>query len=370
MNQIRAVSTKQVSSSTAVIDGPIEPVRNIPELSYERAANAREAYEAGALALSQGKVAVMVLNGGLATRFGGAVKGAVVVFDDQSFLGLKIADVTRATHLFGAAIPLIVMNSFATRNDTLLHLRDHEFFGMRPTDILSFDQSVSIRLEENGDPFIGSDGLARYYAPGHGEFFQRIHRSGVYAQLVKQGIQYITFSNIDNLGASVDPWLIGNHVLSGRDMTVEVIQKTRNALGQWDVGGAPVVHDNRVQVIEGFRLPPSLPPEALTDFQTNNMYFSMSALEAPPTLPRYWVSKQLEGRRSVSFEAVTCEATTVLRDSGEPWLSLNLVRVPRSGPRGRFFPVKSREDLDSVREQIRSRIRDGWNLREKDARGA
>ena len=152
-------------------------------------------------------------------------------------------------------------------------------------------------------------------------------------------------------------------------MTVEVVRKTRNALGEWDVGGAPIIFENRVQVIEGFRLPSSLAPDALTDFQTNNMYFTLSALKTPPTLPRYFVSKQIEGRSSVGFEAITCEATCVVRPSGEPWLSLNIIRVPRSGPRGRFFPVKSREDLNSVRDEIRARIQQGWALRQKDANG-
>jgi UTP--glucose-1-phosphate uridylyltransferase len=352
-----------------MLQGAIEPVREIPEVSYERTGRDRGAYEAGVQALSQGQVAVLVLNGGLATRFGGVVKGTVLVFDDRSFLGLKIADVVRADDLFHTRIPLVIMNSFATRHDTALHLQQNGHFGIDPSEIMSFDQSVSIRLEESGDPFIGSDGVARYYAPGHGEFFQRIRQSGVYEQLVERGIRYVTFSNIDNLGASIDPWLLGHHILSRRDMTIEVIPRTRNSLGQWDVGGAPVVYENREQVIEGFRLPPSLAPDALSDFQTNNMYFSMDALKTPPTLPRYWVSKQIEGRRSVSFEAVTCEATTVLRDETKPWLTLNLVRVPRRGPRGRFFPVKSRDDLTSVQEEIRARTEEGWALREKDARG-
>jgi UTP--glucose-1-phosphate uridylyltransferase len=368
LDQMHAVAKRQITSATALVTDPIEPVRDIPEVSYEKTKAGVEVYRAGADALAQGQVAVLVLNGGLATRFGGVVKGTVQVFDDRSFLGLKITDVVRASELFGAAIPLVIMNSFATRTDTTLHLQANDHFGMHPGEILAFDQSVSIRLDESGDPFIGDDGLARYYAPGHGEFFQRIHKKGVYEQLSARGIRYVTFSNIDNLGASIDPWLIGNHILSGRDMTVEVIPRTRNALGEWDVGGAPVIVQNRAQVIEGFRLPPSLAPDALSDFQTNNMYFSMSALSSPPVLPRYWVSKQLEGRRSVSFEAVTCEATTVLRDNDKPWLSLNLVRVARRGPRGRFFPVKSREDLASVREEIRSRTEQGWELREKDAR--
>ena len=186
--QMHAVSECRIDSRSAVVVGPIEPVQDILEISYDRSRSALSAYEAGAQALSLGQVAVLVLNGGLATRFGGVVKGTVDVFDNQSFLGLKITDVTRACDLFGANIPLVVMNSFATRSQTALHLQSHDYFGMRPDQVLSFDQSVSIRLQENGNPFFGGDGLARYYAPGHGEFFQRLHVSGIFDRLLQQGI--------------------------------------------------------------------------------------------------------------------------------------------------------------------------------------
>ncbi len=369
LDQMRFVVQRNVDLRTEVIRGTIGPVHEVPEIRYDKSTDEMAVYDVGVRALSNGEVAALVLNGGLATRFGGAVKGAVNVFDDLSFLGVKIADVIHARTLYGAHIPLIVMNSFATRRETELHLRSHGYFNMRPEELEHFDQSISVRLTTTGDPFIGNDGSAKYYAPGHGEFFQRIHCSGIFSKLLQRGVRYITFSNIDNLGASLDPLLIGCHIQSGRDMTVEVIRKTRNARGEWDVGGAPVTLANRVQIVEGFRLPPTMPPDALLDFQTNNMYFSLAALAEPPVVPRYLVTKQIEGRPSVSFEAVTCEATGVLRPDGEPWLSLNVVRVPRRGPRGRFFPVKSREDLASVRDEIRARVHEGWAMRTRDTTG-
>jgi UTP--glucose-1-phosphate uridylyltransferase len=369
LEQMRSLAEGRVDASTAAISEIIEPVHDVPEIRYDKSANEMAAYDLGVRALEQGQVAALVLNGGLATRFGGVVKGAVNVFDDLSFLGVKIADVTRAQNLYGAPIPLVVMNSFATCRDTQQHLLSHGYFNMSQENLDCFDQSISVRLTEKGDPFLGTDGSARYYAPGHGEFFQRIHVSGEFAKLLQRGVRYIAFSNIDNLGASLDPLLIGCHIGSGRDMTAEVIRKTRNALGEWDVGGSPVAIGNRVQIVEGFRLPPSLPPDALIDFQTNNMYFSLSALAEPPTVPRYLVTKEIEGRPSIGFEAVTCEATGVLRPNGEPWLSLNMVRVPRRGPRGRFFPVKNREDLATARDEIRARVHEGWALRAQDLKG-
>lgn len=369
VEQMEAVRARRINASDFLIDCPFDAVENITEIRYDDSAEEQNAHRAGVEALARGEVAVLVLNGGLATRFGGVVKGTVAVFDNISFLGAKITDVLRTRALFAKQIPLLVMNSFATRDETATHLQKHCHFGIAPEDVEFFDQSISVRLTEGGDPFFGTDGQARYYAPGHGEFFQRLHDCGLYSNLVSRGIRQLIFSNIDNLGATIDPLLLGTHIVSNRDMTVEVIRKTRNASGAWDVGGAPVRVGRHVQVVEGFRFPASMPPEVLPDFQTNNMYFSLQALREPPNLPRYKVTKQVEGRASIGFEAVTCEASGVLRPNGEPWLSLNLVRVPREGHRGRFYPVKSREDLETMQARIKERLYSGWALREREAGG-
>ncbi len=369
VEQMEAVHSHKLNASDAQFDCPFEAPEDIAEIKYDDGAEEREAHRAGVRALTRGQIAVLVLNGGLATRFGGVVKGTVEVFDNISFLGAKITDLIRAKALFAQQIPLLVMNSFATRDETAAHLQKHSHFGIAPEDVEFFDQSISVRLTEEGDPFFGADGQARYYAPGHGEFFQRLHACGLYLKMVSRGIRYLLFSNIDNLGATIDPLLLGTHIMSNRDMTVELVRKTRNASGAWDVGGAPVRVGKHVQVVEGFRFPASLPPEALPDFQTNNMYFSLQALREPPSLPRYKVTKQVEGRASIGFEAVTCEASGVLRPNGEPWLSLNLVRVPREGHRGRFYPVKSREDLEAMRARIKDRLYSGWALRDREAGG-
>ncbi len=364
--QALAVREHRIDSTTAVITDAIEPATSISEVHYDGRDVERSALQLGAQALAAGQVAVLVLNGGLATRFGGVVKGTVNVFDNFSFLGAKSEDLRLASAHFGRRIPLLIMNSFATKADTARHLEANDFFGLDPQSFETFEQSISIRLTDNGDPFFGNDGKARYYAPGHGEFFQRLHASGLHQRLVSQGIKVLTFSNIDNLGATLDPLLVGLHLQSRRDMTIEVIKKTKNPNGQWDVGGAPVVIGGHTQVVEGFRIPATVPPEQLLDFQTNNMYFSVDALAVPPLLPRYMVSKKVEGRSSVAFEAVTCEASGVKRKTGDPWLSLNLLRVPRTGPRGRFFPVKAQEDLEMLRGPLRERLEAGWRLRETE----
>lgn len=349
----------------ALVTGQISPVTDVVTLNFDNRREERALRELGETALRAGQVATLILNGGLATRFGCVVKGIVPVAENQSFLSLKLADIRHANQVYGCRIPTILLNSFATDPDTQQHLREHAHFGLPADDVMPLLQSISVRLDAQGEPFFGNDGKPRYYAPGHGEFFERLRRGPLLSELQSRGIRYLLFSNGDNLGATVDPLVLGHHISRGVDVSVEVTEKLRDPEGRWDVGGSPARVNGTVQVVEGFRLPPGFPQETLPDLQTNNMVFSLDALAEPVMMQRYLVEKLIDDRPGYAFEAVTCECSAVRREDGTPRLSLGLLRVPRGGEHGRFFPVKSREDLERLRPVLLERLRLGWAQRER-----
>ena len=57
-------------------------------------------------------------------------------------------------------------------------------------------------------------------------------------------------SNVDNLGARVDPVVVGMHLHGRQPLTCEVARK------EGDMGGAPVRVDGKLQLVEGPRFPP------------------------------------------------------------------------------------------------------------------
>ena len=71
-------------------------------------------------ALAAKKVGVVILAGGMATRFGGVVKAVVPVLEDRTFLKLKLDDVRHA----GPDVPVYVMSSFATHERLLQHVKE------------------------------------------------------------------------------------------------------------------------------------------------------------------------------------------------------------------------------------------------------
>lgn len=346
------IASGHLSEKSSVIQGTIEPVDDVVNADYE----SNELRALGEAALAEGHVATCVLNGGMATRFGGVVKGVVEVFGGQSFLALKARDARLAAERWGQPVPLVLMNSFATSEATAQHVAAAQGFGLATENILTFHQSISLRLTQGGELFIGKDGKPSYHAPGHGDFFACLRNSGVLAQLRQRGVRVLLFSNVDNLGATIDPVIIGHHLREGRPFTAELTQKQRTASGAWDKGGAPAKVNGRRQLVEGFRFPGDFAQERLPDFSTNNMLFTLEAIDRPVPLTRHVVKKSVDGQTALQLESITCEASAVDAPDGTPLLPMTLLRVPREGPRGRFFPVKEPEDLGAMRDVLRQRL--------------
>jgi UTP--glucose-1-phosphate uridylyltransferase len=353
------IAKGELTEKSSLVTDPIEPVDSVIEVKWD-GAQGEKALALGEAALRKGEVAVVVLNGGMATRFGGVVKGTVEVFDGKSFIALKAEDTRRANEKYGAPVPLVLMNSFATDEATKKHVEENRYFGLDPANIYSFTQSMAVRLNPDGTVFIGADGEPSYYAPGHGDFFRFIRASGVLGKLVARGVRYLLFSNVDNLGATVDPVVIGHHIQSGAEMSAEVTAKRKTASGEWDKGGAPAKIKGRPQLVEGFRFPPDMPPTFLPDFSTNNFVFTAKAIDKEVPLDWYLVKKKVDGKNAIQLESITCEATGSLAPDGSPLLKVAFLRVPRDGDRGRFFPIKEREDLDALRGDLKRRLEAGW----------
>ena len=313
-----------ISPESNVVRGSIEPLPDDELIPLDDSAR-----EAGLEALARGEVAVAVLNGGMATRFGGVVKGIVEAVDGRSFLEWKLLDAARA----GA--PAVVMNSFATDAAT------REFVaGLDVPEPSFFTQSVSLRLNRDGSLFIDDDGTAAPYSPGHGDFVRSLSRSGTLAALKGRGIRLLLLSNVDNLGARVDPAVIGAHLARGRPMTSEVTRKKPG-----DAGGAPVLVDGRPMVVEGLRFPPDLDQDRFPVFNTNTFVFELDALGGEYDLTWLYVEKTVSGRPAVQLEQLVNELSR--------FLPTTYLDVQRDGPRGRFFPVKTPADLEAARGPLR-----------------
>jgi UTP--glucose-1-phosphate uridylyltransferase len=296
-----------------------------------------EAFEAGAAALRDGTIAVVELAGGMATRFGGGVKAVAEAIDGRSFLEVKLGETKRVADALGAEIPVAVMTSFATDESVKAHVA-----GRGLANPLWFSQTAAPRLRPDGSLFVGADGKASLYGPGHGDLLAAIRASGILAELERRRVRSVFVSNLDNLGARIDPAVVGMHVVAGTPLTVEVVAKGA------DTGGAPARVDGRLRLIEATLLPPEFDQGQMPVFNTNSSLITLEALAEPVALTWLVVEKRVDGDPVVQFEHVYHELSAHVETT--------FLVVPRHGPRGRFFPVKEPPDLAEMQPLLREML--------------
>lgn len=310
-----------------------------------RGTEAREALAAeGTAAIARGELGSVVLAGGMATRFGSVVKAlASLELDhgpDWCFLDAKLRDLK----LQRGAVPGAIMTSFATHEGIASWLAARGI-----NDVALAPQFVSVRLTPDGATFLDRDDAPSLYATGHGDLPDALHAAGVLERWRARGVRTVVLSNVDNIGATIDPAVFAMHRRGGGRISVELVEKLPG-----DRGGLPVSVDGRLVLAEAFRLPASFPHETFPLFNTNTLWIDLDAmsLDAPWT----WcvVKKKVDDREAVQFERLVGELTW--------WHPTRWIHVPRVGAESRFIPVKDLAELErsgaSIRAVIDARLRD------------
>jgi UTP--glucose-1-phosphate uridylyltransferase len=229
------------------------------------------------------------------------------------------------------------MTSFATDEATRAHVAD-----LAVPEPLWFSQFVAPRLTADGGLLRDASGAVSLYGPGHGDLLEALQGAGLVERLRAEGVRVVLVSNVDNLGARVDPVIVGEHLAGGAPMTVEVARK------EGDTGGAPARVGGRLVLVEGPRFPAGFDQDRIPVFNTNNVVFDLDVLGE--TYPLEWMvaRKNVDGVEAVQLERLFHEVSW--------FVEARFLVVPRTGPRGRFFPIKVPEDLATSREALREML--------------
>lgn len=333
------VASGELSPESNIVRGELEPptAQDVLRLPGSEDAGFDAVRASGIEALERGEVGQIVLAGGMATRFGGVVKAVLAAVDGKSFLEAKLDQTRALERALGCTVPVALMTSFATDEAVRAHVVEREL-----GDPLVFHQFVSLRLEPDGELFLDDEGRPSPYAPGHGDLFQALRRSGTLDALRARGVRVVTVSNVDNLGARVDPVVVGAHLLGGTPLTCEVARK------EGDMGGAPVRVNGRLQLVEGPRFPESFDQELAPVFNTNTAVVDIDALDVDYDLTWLYVRKSVEERDAVQLERLYHEISA--------FVPTQYLEVPRRGPRGRFSPIKTPADLERAQDDLRELV--------------
>ena len=119
----------------------------------------------------------------------------VEVRDGLSFLDLSVIQIEQKNAAFGTSIPLVLMNSFNTDDETKKIIKKYEGNGI---DILTFNQSRFPRINKDSLQPLPKDTEAsksQWYPPGHGDLFPSLVSSGIVDRLLAEGKEYLFVSN-------------------------------------------------------------------------------------------------------------------------------------------------------------------------------
>ncbi len=289
------------------------------------------------------RLVVIKLNGGLGTTMHlDRAKSLIEVREGRSFLGLMADQIERLRQRTGARLPLLLMNSFRTRDDTRAALAGFA----NPDDLpLDFIQHRVPRVEaRSGRPYGAPEDTASWAPPGHGDVYLALHTSGLLDRLLDRGYRWAFISNGDNLGATVEPRLCSDFVERGRAMAMEVTDKTPMDRK----GGTLVRRGGRLFLLERSMVDEAEMPgftdlERFPVFNTNSLWIDLMAVRVALhggllELPLIVNRKRVHGEPILQFETAMGAAIGCFRATVG-------YRVPRT----RFAPVKSTEDLMVMR---------------------
>ncbi|WP_297031260.1 UDPGP type 1 family protein [Thermogutta sp.] len=225
-----------------------------------------EARAKGKQLLREGRVAALLVAGGQGTRLGFPhPKGMFPIgpVSGHSLFQIHIEKILARSRKAGRPIPLALMTSPATHQETVTYLESHRRFGLSADDLYIFCQGTMPSLDaDTGKILLAAPDSLALSPDGHGGMLAAVIRSGTLQQLRDRGIEYIFYFQVDNpLVDILAPEVIGYHVLSGSEMSTEVVAKQ----SPFDKVGNLVQVDDRLCIIEYSDLPPELAEKRAPD---------------------------------------------------------------------------------------------------------
>ena len=202
-------------------ESEIEPVAELPDAAElpEDEQGARAALE---------RTVVVKLNGGLGTSMGmSGPKSLLEVKDGLTFLDIVVRQILDLRARTGASLPLVLMNSFATREPSLEALGAHPGLAVDgvPAD---FVQSRVPKLEADGLGPVAwpADPALEWAPPGHGDLYPSLLSSGMLDALLGAGYEHAFLANVDNLGAVMDGRILAWFARERMPFLMEVADRT------------------------------------------------------------------------------------------------------------------------------------------------
>jgi hypothetical protein len=317
----------------------------------------------GRKALQNGEVAVVSLAAGVGSRWtqGAGVVKALHPFarlggKHRTFVEVHLAKSRRVGREHGATIPHIFTTSYLTHEAIETFLASENQYGYEGALALSEGRSIGLRMvpmvrdlrfqweempqqmldvqaqkmRESGRAALmgwaqgageGSDYTDNapsqcLHPVGHWYEVPNLLKNGLLARLLAErpSLKYLMVHNIDTLGADVDPAVLGVHIASGSEFTVEVIPRRLE-----DRGGGLARVDGRLRLVEGLAMPREEDEFELSYYNSLTTWVEIDALLRVFGLTRETLNDEKAVTEGIRTIAARMPTYVTLKDVKKRW---------------------------------------------------
>jgi len=263
----------------------------------------------------------------------------------------------------GARLPLVLMNSFATRDASLAALEPYDYLPVDgvPPDFLQ-SKVPKLAADDLAPASWPDDPSLEWAPPGHGDVYPSLLSSGLLDALLDGGYRYAFVANVDNLGAVLEPRILAWFAREQIPFLMEVADRTAadrkgGHLAQRADGGL---------VLREIAQTPEEDVDAFQDtsrhrfFNTNTLWIDLRALagvlaerDGVLGLPMIVNRKTVDPADPDSTPVIQLE--TAMGAAIDVFDGARAIRVARE----RFAPVKTTDDLLALRSDAYELTPDG-----------
>jgi UDP-N-acetylglucosamine/UDP-N-acetylgalactosamine diphosphorylase len=317
----------------------------------------------GEAALRNGEVAVLVVAGGQGTRLGATVpKGLLPVgpVSDATLFRIHAEKVLALSRRYRKPVPLLVMTSPATHDQTVAYFQREQRFGLPTEQVRFFQQGTMPAVDlATGKLLLAQPGQLALSPNGHGGSLTALADGGLLAELKAAGIKHVFYYQVDNPLVNVcDTAFVGRHIQAGAEVSSKVVFKEKPE----EKVGVLAEINGRCGIIEYSDMPKAMTEERTADgllaFRAGSPaihLFSVAFLERVTTgrqrLPFHLARKAVPHFDPVSGRTVKPDKPNALKferfvfdalPMADRWLAVEAKREDE------FAPLKNAEGPDSL----------------------
>ncbi len=236
--------------------GVITPLKamEIPEIREKE----EEYRKIGLKEIREGRVAAVLLAGGMGTRLGSDNPKCMYdigithpVFIMQRLVE-NMMDVVKEA---GTFFPLFIMTSDKNHDATVAFMKEHDDFGYDPDKVFFFRQDMAPATDYDGKIYMESRWQMASSPNGNGGWFSSMNKAGLLDKLHELGVEWLNCFAVDNvLQRIADPVFIGATIAQNCVSGAKVVRKAAPD----EKVGAMCLEDGRPSIVEYYEMTPEL----------------------------------------------------------------------------------------------------------------